>query len=496
MSIRITCCYNTNNNTPKFSYEPEALDLFNANSDVPEYWKLPTNKIIKTFKDQGVWDNPNFKFIVYIPTLDRYNTMMDIKSLTVESNYDNGSLNANESHGDSFPTADGWALYSSIRINTGIIPNTDLTLNDHCIIWATYDDEELPSTSTYNWGALDTTTKFIGGTSRANNGNFRVFGYSTGSVAQTTGDGLAGVYMNNRPSNLLLQAIKNGVVQDEIYTTAGSLPSREIWLGTFNKSGQTSYHEKTRVFLFGSIGSGLNTTQYTAINSAIQDYQNTLKYKKSFKTKQIIWDGNSFNCFHQSALQRKVQFELRKDSDLWHYQSPAISGKQTREMIAGFNDDVGAYYNGAYTENIYIISENSNDYWKNYQANYIDAVNDTKANHDTLVSLALNAGFKVLVLGGNARTTGASGFTQNEMNLGLDLIAQYERDQATIQGYTYLEPSTNRFVFRDDYASDSDYQTAMTAIYTGANFLSDHTHQTEEESFLWGQEVYNIINTI
>lgn len=486
------------------AFAPESIALFDSYTGedaIPEYWKAPTDALIKTLINEGVWANPDFKLLLYVPTLDRYRTVIDIKSLQSPALwYDNGSINNNESHAGSFPTVDGWATYGSFRLRTGIIPSAHSTPNDRCIVISTYDDETGNATSDYNWGSFNSGGQFMGSTHINTQGNFRTAAYTTSAVngtAQGVGDGLASIRMSNRTSTAL-QAIQDNNIIAELANPIGSAPTNEIWLNTFNLNGAPSrYIGTTRYDVFGELGEGLTLSKRTNIMSAFMQRQNALKIKKSLKTKQVVWDGNSFNAFHQAALQRKFQHLLRQDSSEWHFESPAISGKETREMISDFQADVADKYDASYSENIYIFCENSNDFWKNYNSDVPDAVAATKANHDTLIGIAKAAGFTVICLGGNARTAGASGYTQQEMNLGLSEIQNYERDQAIIQGYTFITPSVNRMVYRQDYASDALYNAAMTGVFTnGTYFMGDQTHQNEAESFAWGQQVYDIFNTL
>lgn len=461
---------------PSVVIDPDAQALFDAVGDVPEWFKPATNDLIISFKNEGVWTNPNFYALLCVPSKSSDSTLIEIKSLTVRAYYDiNGGIPpSTKSIYRTFSTNDGYLMEDS-WIDTDLQPSTEYTANDHSDWMVLYEDETAPAISDYNYGAFDN-PNFMGVTAISNTNLARAYSYrTTESYQGTTNAGDAGVYINNRQSSTYAELVVNGAIVGTRTTTAGSPTVRTIYLNRLNRTAGT-FRNKSRFTAWGSFGSGLDSTQRDNLSTSLQLWQDTLKRKKSLKTKSIIWDGNSFNTFWLSALQRGTQYILGDNREL-HFDSVAISGKELREMDSQYATDVTPLYDGSLSKNIYIINETVNDYTNHGN------LTDTKNYLTSLVTKAKADGFDVLVFGGPVREHQVAFAVpdQQTLNLGLDDYQNWLIAQSSIQGFTYVAPPSNIWIFRSDYASDADYNTACQAIYTNPLIMeTQFSHPTEE----------------
>ena len=478
---------------PPAVIDPDAQALFDTVGDIPEWFKPATNSLIVDFKAQGVWDNPNFYCILCIPSIsDSQNSLIEIKSLTVRANFDiNGGVNNLQSIYRTFSTNDGYLLDTS-WIDTNLQPSTEMSANDNCDWMVLYEDEISPAGSDYNYGAFDN-PNLLGVTAIDNTGEARGFTYRTSQkYSGSTNAGQAGVYLNNRVSPTYAEMVVNGSVAGTIATASGAPTTRTVWLNALNRAG-LFFRNQSRFCAWGSFGEGLNSTRRDAINTALTSWQVSLKRRKADKTKSVIWDGNSFNTFWYSALQRGTQFSMSSYRE-WHFDTEAVSGKELRTMDANYATDIDPKYNGSYTKNIYILNETVNDYTMNGD------LTASKGYFDSIISKAKATGFDILVFGGPVRKWQPIFAVpdQETLNLGLDDYQQYIRDQAPIQGYTFVEPPSNIWVYRADYASDALYDTACNDIYTDSAVMEvQFSHPTEDVCINdWSPLIVNAINTI
>ena len=449
----------------------QAQALYDQLGDTPEWFKPATNDLIQSWVDTGVWDNPNFYAILCVPSLTQENTLIEVKSLTVRAQYF-PAIGSNGATFRTFPTNDGYMLTNK-AIDTQLQPSTEMTINDNCDWMAIYEDEI--DNGTFSYGAFDNPAYLglisnFGGIARAGS-------YTFGNVASNSVEvGKAGVYMNNRTGPNYAEIVVNGNVGGVIDTVEnGSLPVRTIWINALNRTGPT-YRNQSRYAAWGSYGEGLPPATRDILSAAKQTWQNTLKRRKVDKTKQVIWDGNSFNAYWFAAIQRGTQYALGDDRD-WHWDSYALSGKELRTMDSEYAATISPLYNGAYTKNIYIISETVNDYTLN------NDLNATKATLASLVTKAKADGMEVLVMGGPVRRYQAAFAVPDQatLNLGLDDYERHLIAQAPIQGYTYVAAPTNIWVFRSDYASDTDYNNAVATIYSNSALMEQNfSHPTED----------------
>lgn len=477
----------------------QAQALYDHLGDVPEWFKAPTNDLIKSWVDAEVWDEPNFYAILAVPTLaGSHMALIEVKSLTVRANYvsittGDVDMNGTGAYTGSYPSVNGYKL-NSLAIDTELQPSTEMTENDNCDWMITYGDEVDGGAASFGYGAFDNPA-YLGMTANYL-GKARADSYTYGtSYTNTANAGEAGVYLNNRVSPTYAEIVVNGNVGEiTASTTAGNLPTRTIWLNALNRVG-ASYRNQSMFVAWGSFGTGLDSIRRDILSTSMMLWQDTLKRRKDMKTKQIVWEGNSFNVYWFQALQRGVQVGLGEDLE-WHYESLAISGRRLSAINSEYGTKVTPLYNGTYTDNLFILSETVNDYTLGGD------LASTKANHDSIIVKAKADGYRVVVLGGPVRKHQA-GFhanvtNQTVLNLALDDFQRYIRDQASIQGYTYIEPPTELWAYRADYATDGEYDTACAVRFADPLlFELTYTHPTERACIdLWSPLITTAIQNL
>lgn len=367
-------------------------------------------------------------------------------------------------------------MLDNLAIDTKLQPSTETTANDNCDWMITYEDETPFISSNFNYGAFDNPS-FVGVTAIDNTGFARAGTYSTAYYKGTTNAGDTGVYLNNRVSATYAEIVVNGDVVGTTNTVANTPPVRTYWLNALNRVGG-GYRNQSRFVAWGSYGQGLDATTRDFLSASKSQWQNTLKRKKSMKTKQIVWEGNSFNTYWFQALQRGVQIGLGSDAE-WQHEPKAIGGRKLKTIDSEYASKISGLYNPAYTQNIFLVNETVNDYTKDG-----DMVS-TKASFDSLITKALADGYTVVVLGGPVRKY-QSGFhanvvDQTNLNLQLDDFQNYIRTQSVIRGYTYVEPPSSIWVNRSDYATDNDYDLACSTIFNNPLIMElSFSHPTEE----------------
>lgn len=460
-------------------YDPDAQIIFDTLGDVPDWFKMPTSDLIEGFKNINVWANTNFYFIICIPSLSSGTAcLMDIKSKTVIGTFNaGGGIDAYQSNYRTWGTIDGYRLWTS-WLDVGFTPAAKYTLNSSCDVMCLYEAETSPAVNDYNYCVFNSATQFIGMTARSNTGLLRTYSYTNTIGASGAGSGVGvagaeGTYLMNRTASNYEEGIINGVVVGTTATVnTGTLPTRTIKLNATDGGTPSGFRNKSRFSAWGIMGEGLNSTRRDSLCTILDTFLTAVGRKKSLKTKQIIWDGNSFNAIWYHALQSAVQYSLGDDRSI-HWEEFTASGLLLRSIDTAYATNVGPLYNAGYTDNIYILNEFTNDYFTHGN------LAATKGYIDSVVLKAKTSGYQVIVVGQPVRIwSGASGTaSQTVLNLGLDELNQYCRDQAPIQGFTYVELPSNIWIWRADYASDAAYNSAVLALLIDTNvFHSDRIH--------------------
>lgn len=477
-------------------YDVDAQLLFDSISDFPEWFKPSVNNLIKGYKDIGLWDNSGFYCIICIPSLvSEDSALTEIKSRTVIGSLEvSGGIGTYQDPYRTMSTNDGFLLHNS-WLDTMYRPSESMTLNDSSDFMILYEDEHTPSSFNYNYLAYNNASRFQGIIAISTSDNAAAYAYDSASVAQgAVAKGSEGVYINNVRDASLNELVINGDVL-ATNTPSGTLTDRYIWLNVANSNNTnaTIFRNQSRFSLWGSGGQGLSEAQRDDLSTVLSTFQSASGRVRSLKDKQVIFDGNSFNAIWYHALEQSVQYNLGSDRAI-HWDSFTSSGKMLRDMCSDFFTDIAPLYDSGLSKNIYVINEFTNDYFFN------GSVDDTKSYMSTLISLAKGVGFEVVVVGQPVRVWngGSAVSDQTELNLGFDNLNTYFKDNDSILGYEFVELPNTYWIYRDDYSSDSEYDTACVSVRTNFDyFYTDQIHPNRDGTInVISHLISNAINSI
>ena len=477
-------------------YDVDAQLLFDSISDFPTWFKSPVDDLIKGYKDVGLWDNSGFYCIICIPSLEsELSALTEIKSRTILGSLEvSGGIGTYQDPYRTMSTNDGFLLNDS-WLDTMYRPSDSMTLNDSSEFMILYEDESVPGSFNYNYLAYNNASRFQGIIAISTSGNAAGYAYDSGSVAQgAVLKGSEGVYINNVRDASLNELVVNGSVIGT-NTPSGTLTDRYIWLNVANSnnSNATIFRNQSRFSLWGSGGQGLSETQRDELNTVLSNFQSSSGRLRSLKDKQVVFDGNSFNAIWYHALEQSVQYNLGSDRGI-HWDTFTSSGKILRDMCNDFFTDIAPLYDASLSKNVYVINEFTNDYFFN------GSINDTKSYMATLVSLAQGVGFDVIVVGQPVRiwNGGSAVADQTTLNLGYDDLNTYFKDNAVLLGYEFVELPDTYWIYRDDYNSDAEYDTACTDVRTNFDyFYTDQIHPNRDGTInVISHLISNAINSI
>lgn len=456
-------------------WDADAQALFNAVGDVPALAKPIYNDLIVGFKDAGVWDNANFWAIVNVPSRNAFNTLIEIKSLTIVSSfYDTGAISAPYNTArQAYPTKQGYTFKTAGYIRTGFIPSSQQTLNDSCEFIVLYATES--NASTINYGAYNSNTQSNQFTTRyGGNAIAHLYGTTTGSSAIVVANtGVPGVYLKNRRSTSYASIVRNGSVLGSITGNGGTLPTVQVYLNGYNNAGTISTRRNgSPVMGWGSFGSGLTAGQETSINTVLSTWQNSLYAIESLSTKNLVFDGNSHLTYWLAATERNVGYDLIATP--WRIRNAGVSGQTTAMMSADYAAEIAVMYSGSYTKNILVVIEGTNDLWTNGD------VAGAITRMSTYISTAQATGWQVVLVPIMCRSYvgNPAGRTETQFNLDQDDFNEWVMGGAT-GADAVIQPDSNYFIWRSDYASDAAYNTAVSSLIANATYFYDGTHRTE-----------------
>lgn len=481
--------------SPRISYDADAQALFDAVGDVPTVVKPYFNSLIVGLKAQGVWDNPNFWGIFCVPSLNAFNTLIEIKSRTIVSSFaDTGSVSIPYNTArQAIPTFAGYSFRVNGRINTGFIPSASQTLNNSSEFLITYTTES--ASTTFNYGALNSASQENTFSVRQSGGLF-ADAYNTtigtGRINVASVDGAGGVYIKNRRSSSYMSVVKNGTVIGSITGNGGSLPSIGVMLNCYNNAGTPSTRRNgSPICGWGSFGSGLTASQETGINTVLSTWQTSMqRLDNSVHTKQIILDGNSHTVYWFAKMMRTIEYNTIVSG--WKYSNFGVSGQKTTDMSADYATEIAPLYNGSLSKNILIAIELTND-WHTTTNNEATV----KSNFASYVSTAQATGFSVIVspMMCRAFSGNAKGLSATDYNLGIDSINQWLLSGGS--GANHVTPiNPNTFIARSDYGSDAAYNTAVAALLANTSVFYDQIHLTENEYKTWGDQLTAAVQSL
>lgn len=483
-------------------YDPSAQALFDRILElepvygVAEAFKPIINAFIVACKSSGKWYEEQFWVVTYVPTLNVFATLIEIKSLTIQSTFADTSAmvppyNIALRVGT---TSSGFAFRSTGYLNMGFIPSSKMLLNNSCAGIMTYADET--GVATFNFGALVSTTQTTAFSKKLNTNAMVADMYGTtvgtGRVSVASATGAKGWAYGNRIGTAA-EIVENSVTVGSHTGSQGTLPNITEFANTFNNAGTPSTRrlQSAIVMLFKMLG--MTAPQKAIMHPALTAYQTDSKMKAGLETKQIILASNSHGVYWHGATQR--MFDYLTYSQGWKITNVSISGRQTLNtigiatgLIPTYATVVAPLYNAALAENWVYLDEGTNDLW--FNGNLASA----KQNYIDYVALCHGTGFLVKTRPIKCRkfTGNPGGRTETEFNndindfnvwllgggSGADVVAQ-------------INPNT--FVLKGSM-SDAAYNAACAAIYTNATYFYDAatigTHLVEAEYFVEAQQTF------
>jgi len=491
MSIKIICCPNTTAPVP-IGYDVDAQLYFDFVGDVPEISKPSINALFVGLKAMGIYQQPNFWMVINTPTLTWKNALVEIKSLTVNSTFASQTTAQFTTKG-AYPSVQKGFLASG-WLSLDFIPSINMTLNDTTEIFLTYEDET--SSGTFSYGSRNTNSQAtLFSTNFSLEAQHSAYAYvpNAGLTKGSNPSGTAGVYINTRKPDFSSYIALNGSIIGTNLTSGGSLTTRNIYINGFKNntaSSPASRRDQSSSIVWGAFES-VADADVSELSTIFETYQNTTQQKDGLQTKGIVFDGNSHMVYQASATARKLAYDLIMQG--YEHTNCAVPSQGTLAMIADYASEIAPKYNPAYTHNILVVEEMTNDYF------FGQTKEQTLQNIKDYCLLAQATGFTVILVPlfcrNYAGNTNAVGRTQ--FNLDQDwLMTEIQTDYATFCDYI-LPPHPTCFLARADYASDGDYDTAITTLLSipNGNFL-DGVHLTETNYYTISEQIKTIIDTI
>lgn len=467
-------------------FDVSAQALFDAIPDLHPDAKIPLNNLIKGYKSDGVWNNANFWKIMCLPTLDMELAWIEIKSLTTNSKF-NGYPSLTNSMAGAHPNSiRGWVFTGSNYAITDFIPSAKQTLNDVSEVYVIYQDESV-ATNAFNYGSLNVAgsssslliTYGAGGVV-----DWSAHAYATNGRVTDSHDGSEGIYLCTRRSSIDGEVYHNGVSIATSNVGGGSLPTVPWFINTYNQNGSPNATKRSQAptKMLGSYGESLSVGRITTINGLIQSYLDSTKGLKSLRSSQIIVDGNSHTEYQQSAIVRKIAYDqFASGVDVHGY---GVASQTTQAMQADFASQIVPLFDGTLTHNIYIPNEITNDYW--FGATKEDAFQ----NYKDLCLAAQTAGFLVVAVPVILRKFNGGGANETNFNLAQDYFNTRLLSEWGDFADAIADPHPNAWIYRSDYASDSEYNTAVANILADSSIFKDvTTHLTEAQYIIWGATI-------
>lgn len=251
-------------------FDPDAAAFFqrvaDATGTLSANEKLAVNQLVLDMKDDGIWNS--MKAIYPMVGASAAACAQNLKSSSFTGNF----------------TATGWTFAStgvtpngsSAFMDTGLIPNTSLTLNNtHLSI---YSRTNTASESRGDIGAYTNalTDALTIATAFANTCFMGAYSFSAGiNYIQFVNTDSRGFYINSRILTTSLKGFKNNTLRATVTNTSGILTTQSIYIGAENNNGNPANYSN-REYAFASIGDGLTDTEGSNFYTAVQAFQEIL----------------------------------------------------------------------------------------------------------------------------------------------------------------------------------------------------------------------------
>lgn len=456
------------------TYDPSAEALFTAVGDMPVSAKTAYNTFVLALKSAEVWSKLKYA-LTCPPTLTNSKGLIDLVSATQIATWgDNavspfGTLQSSCYPGCGFKLGAGSLGY----IKTGFIPSASLTLDSSAIF-----DSQLTATtisSNYDVGAFVSPNAFtMNNFFTGNLQRSQMYSNSAGGIGSFAGgNGAVGTYWANRNASNFFEVGYNATQRGTVVSSNGALPGVQVYWGALNNNGTagTVISKRGSMLLFFS---GLTTTERASVVTAIDTF-NTNMYRTGL-TKQIVVDGNSHLVYWNEKTFRTHQYNLF-GTGRFQYTNFSVSGQTTTQMLSDEATQIQNQYNGAYTKNILLAYEGTNDM-------HVGGISvaDSLTNMATYVANAKSYGYTVCVKKQFCRTRPTSGpgvVTYPNVTAWNLAVDEYNTGLSGIGADYIIECDSLHFIPRSSYGSDALYNTAVASLIAGSTFNGDGTHLTE-----------------
>jgi len=221
--------------------------------------KNETNQLVLDMKSAGIWSSMK---AIY--------PMVGASAAACAQNLKSSSFTGTFSSGWTFASTGVTPNGTSAYMNTGLVPNSALTLNSTHLSYY--------SRTNVVGGQVDM------GLQQPNAECYLVYSFSgsafkalnrVGAVAGSAYTPTTGLLIGNRPNSTTEKYYHKGTLIDTVTVNSNSLSSYTISISGYN-TGSSTILFNTKETAFNSIGDGLTDTQASNLYTAVQAFQTTL----------------------------------------------------------------------------------------------------------------------------------------------------------------------------------------------------------------------------
>jgi hypothetical protein len=250
-------------------FDPDAQAFFDrvttAGGTLSETEKTATNTLVVSMKADGVWTSMK---AIY--------PMVGASAAACAQNLKSSSFTGTFSSGWTFASTGVTPNGTSAFMNTGLVPNTNLTNNNvHLSYYSRTQNaessSELGSSNTGYTNQYTLDLYYLGVSQKV----FVASNYPVYSATSTNTDTL-GFGIGSRTSTTSAKLYMDGVLLGtNVNNNPNGLSTSSIYLGGHNNAGATVEYSSKQC-AFASIGDGLTDTQALNFDTAVQAFQTTL----------------------------------------------------------------------------------------------------------------------------------------------------------------------------------------------------------------------------
>lgn len=251
-------------------YDADAQAFFDAAGITDGTQKTAVNNLVIAFKASGVWD-----LCIAIWPMVGGSEAAHAVNLKNPGTFDltflaDGAGAWTHSSNGADPSTFG--AYAK----TGIIPSTDLLLNDVHLSYYSRTDE-IGVGLDWDFGASNGSTQELGMIIRRGGDTyFSIIYTESGSIITGTQSNSAGWFLNTRTTSTAHNFYKNASsFASNTSADVGTRPSVELYMEAINNNGVTAGYSNKEC-AFASAGSGISGAIATDMYNDIQDYQTAL----------------------------------------------------------------------------------------------------------------------------------------------------------------------------------------------------------------------------